>query len=138
MKNTVDYDSRKIIKNEAGCYLLDSEGFAAAPKKDYSFLVGAGSIFSTAQDVYKFGMAGIDGKYGNIAKQKSCPERSFLGVMVVPTGFGQTFGLIPIKNMVMFWFQNLGSGANDLILNHLRKVLEGGETIAAKVPSPKN
>ncbi|NNF00658.1 MAG: alpha/beta fold hydrolase, partial [Pyrinomonadaceae bacterium] len=52
MNNSTDFDSAKIIRNAASCYLLETEGYSAAPYKDYTFLVGAGSVFSTARDIY--------------------------------------------------------------------------------------
>ena len=64
MKDSVDFNGEKIMERRAQDYLLGSAGFINAPLKDYSFLVGAGSVFSTARDVYKFGEAVIDGKYG--------------------------------------------------------------------------
>jgi CubicO group peptidase (beta-lactamase class C family) len=135
MKNTVDYDSRKIIKNEASCYLLDSKGYTAASQKDYSFLVGAGSVFSTARDVYKFGVGITEGKFGKFAKDNFVREGIYTGNGST-NGFRANIRLDTNKKYGYVLVSNLGSGANDLILNHLRNVLEGKETRPPLVPSP--
>jgi CubicO group peptidase (beta-lactamase class C family) len=136
MDNSVDYDSRKIIKNRAECYLLETDGYTALPLKDYSFLVGAGSVFSTARDIYKFGKASIDGKYGEIAKLNLVRDG---GVFL---GNGSTYGFrsnIRIDSGKKYGYvlvSNLGSGANDLILKGLRGLLEGQKIEQTFVPNP--
>ncbi len=135
MKNTVDFDSRKTMKNKAASYQLEAEGYTATPLKDYSFLVGAGSVFSTARDVYKFGKANVEGKFGEIVKQNFVREGVF-------SSNGNTNGyraFVRINSNQKYGYvlvSNLGSGANDLILTHLRNVLEGKETTKPEVPNP--
>ena len=136
MKETEDFDSRRIIRNKADCYFLGSDGYGAAPMKDYSFLVGAGSVFSTAEDIYKFGMANIEGKFGLLPKTTFVREGIFRSNgstngyrSNVRIDSGMKYGYVVVSNMA--------SGANDVIINNLRNLLEGKEMSAPDVPRPK-
>ncbi len=136
LANTTDYDSLKIIKNEASCYLLESQGYAAAPKKDYSFLVGAGSVFSTVRDLYKYANGIISGKYGENVQQNFV-RNGIVRSNGSTNGFRANMRFDTNNKYGYILVSNLGSGANDLILNHLRNVLEGKKIQTAKIPKPK-
>lgn len=134
--NTTDYDSLKIIKNEASCYLLEPQGYAAAPQKDYSFLVGAGSVFSTAKDMYKYANAIIDGTYGKNTRLNFV-RNGIARSNGSTNGFRANLRFDTNKKYGYVLVSNLGSGANDLILNHLRNVLEDKEISTPNIPKPK-
>ena len=57
MKSTYHPDGRLASKGRAQCYLRVAEGIEKAPVYDLSFLVGGGSLYSTADDVVRFGIA---------------------------------------------------------------------------------
>lgn len=136
MKDSIDFDSRRIIKRRAQDYLLEDTGFAPTPLKDYSFLVGAGSVFSSASDVYKFGRAVIDGKYGGIARSNLVLEGVF-------RSNGSTNGYrcnvrIDEKNKYGYVVtSNLGSGANDLVINSLGDILQDKQVGPPEIPNPQ-
>ena len=136
MNDSLDYDSRKIIKNRAECYLLEADGYTATPLKDYSFLVGAGSVFSAAKDIYKFGKASIDGKYGENAKSNLVRDGVFRSNGST-NGFRSNIRIDTNNKFGYVVVSNLGSGANDLIINNLRNLLEGKEMESPTVPNPK-
>lgn len=46
-------------------------GVERAPDKDYSFLVGAGSVFSTARDIHRLLWADVSGELGESARQSA-------------------------------------------------------------------
>ena len=136
MKDSLDYDSRKIIRDKAECYFLGLEGVGAAIRKDYSFLVGAGSVFSTASDVYKFGKANIEGRFGPTAQQLFVRNGVFRSNGST-NGYRSNIRIDRNQKYGYVLVSNLGSGANDLIINNLRNVLEGKEIAKASIPEPK-
>jgi hypothetical protein len=103
MKDSLDFKGEMIMERRAQDYLLDSNGYVNAQLKDYSFLVGAGSVFSTASDVYKFGEAVLDGKYGENSKADLIGKLQ-LALAEAPTDTALILKSNAIKNMDMFCF----------------------------------
>lgn len=54
MNDSVDFEGDTIIERRAQDYYLSPNGLINVPVKNYSFLVGAGSVYSTARDVHRF------------------------------------------------------------------------------------
>lgn len=126
MKDSVDFRGEPIMERRAQDYLLSSEGLINAPLKDYSFLIGAGSVFSTARDVYRFGEALIDGRYGELIKTELLSEGVF-------DASGRTNGhraYVEIANDKKYGFvvlSNLSTGAFDIITEGIGQILKGEE-----------
>ena len=135
MKDSLDFNGEMIMERKAQDYLLDSNGYINAPLKDYSFLIGAGSVFSTARDVYKFGEAVLDGKYGENAKA------DLIGKAVISAS-GSTNGhraYLEIERDKKYGYvllSNLPTGAFDIISQGLTDILQGKEAKPV-TPSPK-
>ena len=53
MTDSVDFEGDAIIERRAQDYYLSPNGLVNVPLKNYSFLVGAGSVYGTARDVYQ-------------------------------------------------------------------------------------
>ena len=135
MKDSLHFNGEAVIERRAQDYFPAPDGFINAPLKDYSFLVGAGSIFSTARDVYKFGEAVLDGKYGDAS-------RTFLIGKTNLSGSGSTnghrsyleidlekkYGYVLVANM---------SGSFDTISQGVTEILQGKELTAKFTPTPK-
>src|SRR6185369_2045628 len=77
MKDYLDFDGDTVIERRAQDYYLSPNGLVNVPLKNYSFLFGAGSVFGTAHDVYRFGEAVLDGKYGEGVKASLLGESTF-------------------------------------------------------------
>ncbi|MEZ5428088.1 MAG: serine hydrolase [Pyrinomonadaceae bacterium] len=135
MKDSVEFDSDLIIKNRGRDYFLAPSGLIAAPLKDFSFLVGAGSVFSTAGDIYKFGRAAIDEKYGANAKLNLVRNGVFSSNGST-NGFRCNVRIDTEKKYGFVVVSNLASGANDLIIDSLPKILTGEEVAPPPVPEP--
>ncbi len=136
LEDTIDFDSTRIMKNRAECYLLGSEGYTAAPLKDYSFLVGAGSVFSTARDVYAFAKANIDGKYGENAKL-NLVRKGVFSSNGATNGYRANVRIDTEGKYGYVVVSNMASGANDVIIGSLRDFLEGKEVPRPAIPKPK-
>ncbi|REJ78398.1 MAG: class A beta-lactamase-related serine hydrolase [Acidobacteria bacterium] len=126
MKDSVDFRGEKIMERRAQDYLLSADGMINAPLKDYSFLIGAGSVFGSARDVHKFGEAMVDGRLGDTIKGQMVTDGVF-------DSSGRTNGhraYLEIKEDKSYGYAvlaNISSGAFDLITEGIREILKGGE-----------
>ncbi|HEX6279161.1 MAG TPA: serine hydrolase domain-containing protein [Pyrinomonadaceae bacterium] len=136
MKDSMDFVGGAIMERRAADYMLDADGYRSAALKDYSFLVGAGSVYGTAADVHRFGMAMIEGKYGESAKAAWVRDGVF-------SASGSTNGhraYVEIKADKSYGFamtSNLGTGAVDIVQSGVKEILEGREPVAYTVTVPK-
>ena len=137
MKDSVDFDSYAIMDRRAQDYLLDSNGPVNAPLKDYSFLVGAGSVFSTAHDVYRFAEAVLDGKYGEQVKTDWVSETTPLSGSGSTNGHRSYFEMEKNKKYGYVIISNLGSGVFDAISTSVTEILQGKELTLKSVTVPK-
>lgn len=64
MKHTLHTNSRTVVAHRAASYMPGAHGLQNAPLKDLSFLVGAGSVYSTARDLFRLMRAVRAGKLG--------------------------------------------------------------------------
>jgi CubicO group peptidase (beta-lactamase class C family) len=132
MKDSTEFNGETILPRRAQEYFLEPTGIVHPPLKDYSFLVGAGSVFSTAHDVFRFGESVLNGRYG-AGVQKQLVEDGGFGDNGVTNGFRcyvdveKDFGFVVISNLI--------SGANDLLVRDLPKILQDKPV---SPPSPPN
>jgi CubicO group peptidase (beta-lactamase class C family) len=135
MKDSLDFNGEMIMKRRAQDYLFDSSGYINAPLKDYSFLVGAGSVFSSASDVYKFGEAVLDGKYGENSKVDLIGKTT-ISASGSTNGHRAYLEIERDKKYGYVLLSNLPTGAFDLISQGLTDILQGKEPKPI-APSPK-
>jgi hypothetical protein len=108
--------------------------------KNYSFLVGAGSVYGTARDVYKFAEAVLDGKYGEAAKATLVTQATFSGSGST-NGHRAYFELARDKKYGFAVVSN-SAGPFDMITKGLTEILQGKEvtvksfTIPKTIPNP--
>jgi CubicO group peptidase (beta-lactamase class C family) len=139
MTDSVDFNGETILERRAQDYYLSPNGYINVPLKDYSFLVGAGSVFSTARDVYRFGEAVLDGKYGETSK--SLIRDNTISGSGSTNGHRAYFEIDSQKKYGYVLVANL-SGAFDTISQGIKEILQGKEvtakgfTIPQIVPNP--
>ena len=134
MTDSVDFDGEMVMERRAQDYYLSPNGLVNVPLKNYSFLVGAGSVYSTARDVYKLGEAILEGKYGEGVKTN----------LVGPTtlsGSGSTNGhrsYFEIERNKKYGFVILSNSAGvfDLISQGVLEVLQGKEVTVKSFAVP--
>jgi CubicO group peptidase (beta-lactamase class C family) len=137
MRDSLDFESETIMERRAQDYLLDQDGPINAGLKDYSFLVGAGSVFSTAADLNRFGEAIVDGKYGADVKAR------LLGTAENVAGSGSTNGhrsyleIEKGKKYSYVLLANLSCGAFDAIQQGVRDIMQGKDVSPPVVVHPK-
>jgi CubicO group peptidase (beta-lactamase class C family) len=129
---TVD-DGWNPVPERSRDYLLGA-GPVPAPRVNLSFLVGAGSTFSTARDLYLVLRALDEGRLGSL------PRSELLGDEGRLTWNGQTFGY---RAFVDRWAEhdrtvvfagNLQTGAVDLVRRDVPRILDGEEVAPPALP----
>ncbi len=126
MKDTLDFDGERIMARRSQDYLLGPEGPMNAALKDYSFLIGAGSVFGTARDIHLFGEAILNGKYGKASRDSLVEDDIFSSSgrtnghrAYIEIDRGKKYGYVVLSN--------LRSGAFDHISQGLTEILTGKE-----------
>jgi CubicO group peptidase (beta-lactamase class C family) len=136
MRDSVDFDGVRIMERRALDYMLDEKGYRNAALKDYSFLVGAGSVYGTAMDVHRFAEGLVEGKYGAEATTGLVREGLF-------TASGSTNGhrsYVEMKADRSYGFaivSNLGAGSFDIVQVGVKQIMEGKEPTVTTVSVPK-
>ncbi len=135
MKDSVNFEGDGVIERRAQDYFLSPDGLVNVPLKNYSFLVGAGSVFGTARDLYRFGEAVLDGKYGDGVRT------SLLGSTTL-SGSGSTNGhrsYYEIERNKKYGFAILANSAGvfDIIQKGVQEILQGKEVTTKDFTIPK-
>ena len=137
MRDSLDFDGETIIDRRAQDYLLDPNGYINAGLKDYSFLVGAGSVFATGADLNRFGEAVVTGKYGDEVTAR------LIGTTESLVGSGSTNGhrsYLEIEKNNKYGYvvlANLGCGAFDLVQQGVRDIMMGKPAAPPAIVKPK-
>ena len=135
MTDSLDFEGDMVIERRAQDYYLSPNGLVNVPLKNYSFLVGAGSVYSTARDVYRFSEAVVDGKYGEGVKTALLGQTTF-------SGSGSTNGhrsYLEIARDKKYGFVILSNsaGAFDMVSQGLLEILQGKQVTVKSFTIPK-
>jgi CubicO group peptidase (beta-lactamase class C family) len=135
MTDSVDFVGDEVIARRAQDYYLSPNGLVNVPLKNYSFLMGAGSVYGTARDVYRFAEAVLDGKYGEGVKTAFQGQGPF-------SGSGSTNGhrsYFEITRDQKYGYVILANsaGAFDLVSQGLKEILEGKEVTVKSFTIPR-
>ena len=135
MTDSVDFEGDVIIERRAQDYYLSPSGLVNVPIKNYSFLVGAGSVYSTARDVYRFAEALLDGKYGEGVKTALLGQTTF-------SSSGSTNGhrsYVEIARDKKYGYVILSNSAGvfDMISEGVEEILHGREPRIKSFTIPK-
>jgi len=105
-------------------------GLENGPYQDFSGIIGAGSVWSTARDLHRFVQGLVTGRLG------PGPQRSLAGDKVdfngYTTGFRAYCGWDSASGLEVIFVGNEHSGAPDLLRSAIPK-LAAGEAVAAPV-----
>lgn len=135
MTDSVDFEGDAIIERRAQDYYLSPSGLVNVPLKNYSFLVGAGSVYSTARDVYRFADAVLDGKYGEANKTALVRDSIFSGSGST-NGHRAYFEIARDKKYGYVILSNL-AGVFDMIAEGVEEILQGREPKVTSFTVPK-
>lgn len=134
MHDSMTFNGETVMERRAQDYYPTPDGVMNVPLKDYSFLVGAGSVFGSADDVLKFGEAIVAGKYGDDIKANWLKDNKV-------TGSGSTNGHrgyyeIDKDNKYGYAIVANMSGAFDAISKGISEILQGKPLTAKFMPTP--
>ena len=134
MTDSVDFEGDAVIERRAQDYYLSPNGLVNVPVKNYSFLVGAGSVYSTARDVYRFAEAVMDGKYGEASKAM-VGQDNFAGSGST-NGHRSYFEIARDKKYGYVILSN-SAGVFDMISEGVEEILQGREPKVKSFTMPK-
>lgn len=122
----------RLILDRAGSYRIGPDGtIQNAALKHYSFLVGAGSVFSTARDLLALQRALLDGEFGEAATQSYVREGN-LSWNGRTNGFRAFADFHGETGVSVIFTGNLLTGAADRMRADLPRIAAGEE-----VPVPQ-
>ncbi|MDJ0759708.1 MAG: serine hydrolase domain-containing protein [Woeseiaceae bacterium] len=131
MAETSDAGSREIIQHRAKAYFFDTAGLVNAPPGDISYLVGAGSVFSTPADLFAMQRALIAGKFGKLASEALVRDDGGLSWNGSAAGYRTLADYDAESDISLIMATNLTSGAIDRIRKAVPLIAAG-----ADVPVP--
>ena len=134
MTDSVSFDGEAVMERRAQDYYLSPNGLVNVPLKNYSFLVGAGSVYSTARDVNRFAEAVLDGKYGPAVKASFQGDGPFSGSGTT-NGHRASFELARDKKFGIVIVSN-NAGVFELISQGVKEILEGKEPTVKSFTMP--
>jgi len=134
MTDSLTFDADAVIERRAQDYYLSPNGLVNVPLKNYSFLVGAGSVFGTARDTYRFAEAIVDGKYGSAVKTYFQTDAAFNGSGST-NGHRSYFEMAAAKKYGYVILAN-NAGVFDLIQQGLTEILQGKEATVKSFTVP--
>jgi CubicO group peptidase (beta-lactamase class C family) len=132
MSRSADVTGRVILDGRAASYLPTAAGFENAPLKDMSFLVGAGSVSSTARDIHALLQAVVAGKLGD-GPRLSWVRGGRLSWNGSSNGFRAFATWDSASGVAIVFTSNVQTGAADRVREGVPKLL-AGEALAASVP----
>lgn len=134
MDRSAHADARTLLEGRASSYALSGSGVVVnAPLKDLSFLVGAGSVWSTADDLVRMARTLRDGGYGPAAADELIGDRGFRSNGLT-SGFRAFVDWHRDTDVTVAFTGNLVTGAADLVRRAVPRLAAGEEVTPPSVP----
>ncbi|ANM31484.1 hypothetical protein ABI59_20805 [Acidobacteria bacterium Mor1] len=134
MKHSIHTDGRTLLPNRASAYRIGAEGsIVNAGHKDFSYLVGAGSVYSTARDLYAMLRAVRTGALGP-GPQQSFVDDNGLDWNGVTGGFRAFADWHKESDVSVVFTGNLQTGVGNRIRRDVHRIAGGGEVATADLP----
>lgn len=126
-------DARELLPGRAASYYALPGGFLNAPLKDLSFLVGAGSVWSTARDLHRLQRAVLDAKLGAVVPLALNASEGFAWNGIT-NGFRAFADYHRQDELHVIFTGNLHSGGVDLLRSAVPRLARGEELPPPAVP----
>jgi hypothetical protein len=111
-------------------------GWINASLKDYSFLVGAGSVYTTPHDFFLVIRGLVNGTYGATARD-SLMESDGMHWNGESNGFRTIADWYAADSLTVLYFSNVRLGATDLLRHKIPRIVAGDNVRPPMVPQPK-
>jgi CubicO group peptidase (beta-lactamase class C family) len=129
-------DSRMIVPGRASSVIPTGSGWINASLKDYSFLVGAGSVYTTPHDFFLVIRGLVNGTYGATARD-SLMESDGMHWNGEGNGFRTIADWYAADSLTVLYFSNVRLGATDLLRHQIPRIVAGDNVRPPVVPQPK-
>lgn len=130
-------DSRTILPGRASSAIPIGSGVMNASLKDLSFLVGAGSVYTTPHDIFLVMRGLVDGTYGASARE-ALLHPDGLHWNGVTNGFRAIADWYPADSLTVIFFSNLYTGAIDLMRRDIPHMVAGENVRTPVIPRAKS
>jgi hypothetical protein len=135
MRNSAHTDSRALLPGRASCYLLDPAGGVANGRlQDLSFLVGAGSVYSTARDLEAL-LRAVAGSTLGEAVRLNWAGRDAIEWNGVTNGFRVFADWHKATDVRVVLTANLQTGAADRIRSAVPRIVAGEDVPPFEMPN---
>ena len=133
MEHSVDPGFRRLVPDRATSYTPAPGGVRSTELKDLSFLVGAGSVYSTAGDLHRLIGAVLSGALGQAARAALMREEG-LRWNGVTNGYRAFADYYKDTALEVIFTGNLHTGAIDRLREDVPKIAAGETVAPAAVP----
>jgi hypothetical protein len=124
MTHSLHTDGITILPERACAYVPGERGIENAPYQDFSGLVGAGSVWSTARDLHRFVRAVVTGQLGDGMRQ-SFVRGGRLDFNGLTGGFRAFADWDSTTGLEVIFAGNCATGAADLIRQAIPQLVAG-------------
>jgi D-alanyl-D-alanine-carboxypeptidase/D-alanyl-D-alanine-endopeptidase len=135
MTHTLHADAISLVPGRAQDYVPGAHGIENAPMQDFSGLVGAGSVWSTAEDLHRLVQAVVTGRLGEVPRQ-SFVRGGRLSFDGRTAGFKAYATFDSTSGLEVIWVGNLVTGASDLLRAALPRLAAGEAVPPPSLPTP--
>lgn len=129
-----DATERLDMHTRAEGHFWTPEGPLAAPKKDLSFLAGAGSLWATPRDLFKVVRRIVEGDFGRAAIAGALAPNGAIQWTGFTNGFQAIVSYDPATNVAIVVTANVLTGAAEAIVRDAPRLLAGESVSAPNVP----
>jgi len=126
-------DTRTILPGRASSAIPIGSGVMNASLRDLSFLVGAGSVYTTPHDIFLVMRGLVNGVYGATARE-ALMRPDGLHWNGVTNGFRAVADFYPTDSVTVIFFSNLYTGAIDLMRRDIPHVVAGENVRTPVIP----
>ncbi len=133
--HTVHPHGHGLVSRRAQSYLRGARGPIRAESKELSFLVGAGSLYSTARDVFAIQRQLLSGGYGELATTELAGDEGNLSWSGITNGFRAFASHDGETGVAIVFTGNLFTGAADLLRDGLHRIATGAPVATPALPS---
>ena len=126
-----------LIPRRASSYRIAAGGaIVNAALKNYSFLVGAGSVFSTPGDLVKLMRGVVDGSFGELVTSQLLDEDG-LSWNGRTNGYRAFADYDPESDVYVAFASNILTGAGDMLRRDLPRLVAGEKVARPRVPESR-
>ncbi len=131
--NSIDATEGTASRVTTLSYFRGPEGLVQSPRKDLSFLVGGGSVYSTPADLFKIVRAVFEGRFGAAARD-SLAVHGGIAWTGITNSFAATVAYDVKTDRAIIFAANVYSGALPFLQRDLPRIMAGDSVPVPLIP----